>query len=114
MVVKLDRYKYYATGKDALILKEKRCSKNQPTGIKILELPMCTGKDCAGCEESKDPLKMKVKKRIKAFADIGSHGYVLMFQGGEIAEKYPTLLHIYHEQITPDLKPIIIEYEVEG
>lgn len=60
--------------------------------------------------------KKKKKKNIytmTAYADMGSHQKIFMFSGGEIAEKYPTLLHIYLQQITPDLVPITITYEIK-
>lgn len=54
---------------------------------------------------------MKRKKiRRRAYADIASHGGIFMFEGGPVAERYPKLLHIYREKVSPDLKPVIIEY----
>ncbi len=56
---------------------------------------------------------MKKKEiRMRGYADIGSHGHIFMFAGGEIAERYPTLLHIYRKRLTPDLKPVTIIYKV--
>lgn len=54
--------------------------------------------------------KKKKTKRVRAYADIGSHGGIFYFDLGVIAEKYPYLMHIYHKKISEDLKPVIIEY----
>jgi hypothetical protein len=52
-------------------------------------------------------------KRVRAYADIGSHNGIFMFETGPVGDKYPTLLHIYHKRVTPDLRPVIIEYRVK-
>jgi hypothetical protein len=54
----------------------------------------------------------KKEKRIRAYADIGSHGGIFMFEAGPVGDKYPKLLHIYKEKVTPDLKPVTIIYKV--
>ena len=53
---------------------------------------------------------MKVK-RMRVYVDIGSHKKPFMFIGGDIAERYPTLLHVYNEKVTDDLTPAILEYK---
>lgn len=47
-------------------------------------------------------MKRKVKTHI-AYADVGSHGGIFMFDMGKVAEAYPTLLHIYRKKVTKDL-----------
>ena len=54
-----------------------------------------------------------MKKKIKAWADIGSHGGIFVFEGGVVAERYPTLMHIFHKKITKDLIPVVITYEIK-
>lgn len=61
---------------------------------------------------SKPKNKKKKLYTMTAYADIGSHKKIFMFSGGNIAEKYPTLLHIYLQKVTPDLIPITISYEL--
>lgn len=60
--------------------------------------------------------KLKSKKKkvytMTAYADMGSHKKIFMFSGGNVAERYPTLLHIYLQQVTPNLVPITISYEL--
>lgn len=56
--------------------------------------------------------KIKIKK-MKAYADVGSNGGIYMFEDGTIANKYPTLLHIYKDKISPDLQPVTISYLIE-
>lgn len=53
----------------------------------------------------------KKEKRMRVYADIGSHGGVFEFIGGEIANKYPTLLRVYRKKITPDLKRATLIYK---
>ena len=53
-----------------------------------------------------------MKKRMKVYVDLGSHNKPFMFAGGDVAERYPTLLHVYHKKITPDLKPAILEITI--
>ena len=50
------------------------------------------------------------KVEVKAWADIGSHNKIFMFELGPVASKYPTLLHVYKNKITPDLVPVTISY----
>jgi len=52
-----------------------------------------------------------MKKTVKAFADVGSHGGIFEFQSGPVADRYPGLMQIYSEQITRDLIPVTITYE---
>lgn len=54
----------------------------------------------------------KKKKRIRAYADIGSHDGIFMFEAGLVGTRYPGLLHVYRHKINADLKPVIIEYYV--
>lgn len=55
--------------------------------------------------------KKKVKTHI-AYADVGSHGGIFMFDMGLVADKHPTLLHIYRKKVTPDLVKVrITQYE---
>ena len=51
------------------------------------------------------------KKTIRAYADIGSHNGIFMFEGGLVAERYPTLLHIYRKKVSKDLRPVTITYQ---
>lgn len=50
----------------------------------------------------------KRMKPLKAYADVGSHGGVFMFDIGPVADRYPTLLHIYKTKVTSDLVPVVI------
>lgn len=57
-----------------------------------------------------------MKKRkvvLKAWADIGSHGHIFTFIGGPTGIRYPGLLQIYKDRLTPNLKPITITYELD-
>ena len=54
----------------------------------------------------------KKEKRMRGYADIGSHGGIFMFEQGPVGDKYPTLLHIYRRKLTPDLRPVTIVYKV--
>ena len=49
---------------------------------------------------------------MRAYADIGSHGGIFYFDMGPVANRYPQLMHIYRKKITPDLRPVIIEYKI--
>ena len=57
---------------------------------------------------------MKRKKRVKThigYAEVGSHGGIFMFDGGSIADRYPSLLHIYRRRVAPGLVKVrITEY----
>ena len=55
--------------------------------------------------------KIKTKK-IKAWADVGSHGGIFVFEVGPVAQEYPSLLHIYKRKISKDLVPVTITYEM--
>ena len=57
-------------------------------------------------------MKKKKEIRMRGYADIGSHGHIFMFAGGEIADKYPTLLHIYRKKVTANLKRVTIIYKI--
>ena len=48
-------------------------------------------------------------KKIKAWADVGSHGGIFVFSSGPVADRYPGLLHIYETQVTKDLVPVEIK-----
>lgn len=59
--------------------------------------------------------KTKVTKRVRkvrAWADVGSHGGIFMFEVGLVADRYPKLLHIYHEKVSPNLIPVTIIYQL--
>ena len=56
---------------------------------------------------------MTKTKIIKAYADIGSHGGIFMFEGGRTGSNYLTLLHIYKKKVTKDLIPVTITYTYE-
>lgn len=51
-------------------------------------------------------------KRIRAYADIGSHNGIFEFCAGPVAERYPKLMHVYSKK-SPGLKPVIIEYKID-
>lgn len=55
--------------------------------------------------------KRKKEKRIRVWVDIGSHGLPFMFFSGDIAERYPKLLHVYHKKISKDLKRATLIYK---
>ena len=55
-------------------------------------------------------MNTKNKKRMRVYIDVGSHNLPFMFEGGDIADRYPKLLHVYYKKITPDLKPAILEW----
>jgi len=52
-----------------------------------------------------------MKKTIRAYADVGSHGGIFYFEMGNIAERYPTLMQIYRKKICKGLTPVKITYE---
>jgi hypothetical protein len=54
-----------------------------------------------------------MKKTMKAWADVGSHSGIFYFDGGDIADRYPTLLMIYKDKVASYLKEVTITYEVE-
>ena len=56
----------------------------------------------------------KKTKTIRAYADIGSHNGIFMFEAGPVANRYPKLLHIFKEKVTPDLRPVKITYKLNG
>ena len=51
--------------------------------------------------------KRKVKA-MDAWADVGSHGGIFVFEAGPVALHYPRLMHIYDRQVTRDLVPVRI------
>jgi len=55
---------------------------------------------------------IKKLRRMRAYADIGSHGGLFMFGLGPVGDKYPTLLHIYKKRLLKSFIPVIIEYKV--
>lgn len=65
-------------------------------------------------------MKPKVRRKqrrqmtLRAYASIGSHGCIFMFFAGDIADRYPTLLHIYKDQVTKDLVPVKITYTINN
>jgi len=50
---------------------------------------------------------------MKVYVSIGSHGLPFMFDIGHIGERYPTLLHVYHKQVTPDLVPATLTFKYQ-
>lgn len=58
--------------------------------------------------------KMKKKeiklKKVKAWADIGSHGGIFEFIGGAFGSRYPHLMHVFSERVSPDLVEVTITY----
>jgi hypothetical protein len=57
-------------------------------------------------------MKKKRELRMRVYVDIGSHGKVFKFVGGNIADRYPELLHVYHKKVTKDLKQATLIYKV--
>ncbi len=56
---------------------------------------------------------MKSKyKTIRAYADIGSHNGIFIFEAGPVAERYPNLLHIFSKKDGQDLRPVKITYKI--
>lgn len=51
-------------------------------------------------------------RNVKAWADVGSHGDIFVFEAGTVAGRYPTLMHIYSTQVAPDMVPVTITYEL--
>ena len=47
-------------------------------------------------------------KIVKAWADVGSHRGIFVFESGPVGDRYPHLLHIFAKQVTPDLIPVHI------
>lgn len=56
-------------------------------------------------------MKRKRIRKMKVYVDAGSHGYPFMFESGPVGSAYPKLLHVYHKQVTPDLKPATLTFE---
>lgn len=54
-----------------------------------------------------------MKKKIKAWADVGTHGGIFAFRSGVIGDRYPGLMHIYDSKLTHDLIPVTITYEFQ-
>lgn len=54
----------------------------------------------------------KKTKTVKAWADVGSHGGIFVFEVGPVASRYPKLMHIFYEKISADLIPVKITYEI--
>ena len=48
------------------------------------------------------------RKTVIAWADIGSHGGIFEFVSGPVAERYPSLMHVFSRPLTPDLVPVKI------
>jgi hypothetical protein len=53
-----------------------------------------------------DANQMKIV--IIGWADISSRGRIFEFDSGPVGDRYPHLMHIYSEQVTPDLKRVEI------
>ncbi|OQA50488.1 MAG: hypothetical protein BWY47_00433 [Bacteroidetes bacterium ADurb.Bin302] len=69
---------------------------------------------CFGCRKIRSTIKMEKKneKRKRVYIDVGSHGGIFEFIGGNIAERYPTLLHVYNKKISKNLKAAVIVYKI--
>lgn len=53
------------------------------------------------------------QKKVKAWADVGSHGGIFAFAGGgECARNYMGMMHIYETRVTKDLIPVTITYSL--
>lgn len=57
-------------------------------------------------------MKKKKEIRMRAYADVGSHGGIFMFYGGYLGERYPTLLHIYKRKLLKNFVPVTIVYKI--
>lgn len=59
-------------------------------------------------------MKKQTKKvrTIKAWADVGSHGHIYHFIAGPVAERYPKLMHVFSEKVSPHLKRVTITYNL--
>lgn len=55
---------------------------------------------------------IKKIKRVRAYADIGSHNGIFEFGVGPVASRYPNLLHIFSKK-DKGLTPVIIEYKIK-
>jgi hypothetical protein len=51
---------------------------------------------------------MKTVRSMIGYADVGSHGGIFAFDMGPVAERYPGLLQIYKNKLTPDLVAVKI------
>ena len=56
--------------------------------------------------------KPSKEKRMRVYIDVGSHGGVFMFEGGKIADRYPTLLHVYRKKLANYMKPAVLVYKI--
>ena len=56
----------------------------------------------------KQSSKVKKTRKVKAWCDIGSHGYIFAFENGN----YPKMMHVYSEKVSPDLIPCVITYKI--
>lgn len=56
---------------------------------------------------------MPETKIINAWAWVGSHGLIFEFCAGPVADRYPHLMHIFSEQVSPDLVPVEIHIQAE-
>lgn len=62
----------------------------------------------AAIKEAESALPSKRVKTHKAWADVGSHGGIYVFEIGPVADRYPSLMHVHEKQVTPDLVPVTI------
>lgn len=55
-------------------------------------------------------MRPKCRLRVhRAWADVGIHGGIFFFvSGGMVGDRYPGLLHIFKDKITPDLVEVEI------
>lgn len=70
---------------------------------------------CLNCQEKFTTYEVLSKPKDKsnivtAWAEVGSHGGIFEFTGGLVAERYPSLMHIYSQKIDDDLREVQIIY----
>lgn len=65
--------------------------------------------DRVGRERMKNEKKfVKNVKVHRGWADVGSNGGIFYFDGGPTGNLYPGLMHIFKDQVTPDLVEVEI------
>ena len=55
---------------------------------------------------------MNQRNTVRAYASIGSHGGIYVFEAGPVADRYPDLLEIYRYP-RPGLIPVTITYPIK-
>jgi hypothetical protein len=59
------------------------------------------------------PIKSGYKRKImRVYIDVGTHGGVFEFLAGPVGNNYPHLLHVYRKQVTEDLRPATLVYDL--